>query len=71
MSGSRQKKLRRQLATSRDAILDNKIHIRKLMESPVISSSDVTEYLLSRFKGKAGYHYISVSAYGSLFIHDN
>lgn len=71
MSGSRQKKLRRQNNISRNEALDRKIHIRKLMEGPVIFSRDVVEYLTSRFVGKTGYHYISVSRYGSLFIHDN
>ena len=71
MSGSRQKKLRRQQGLTRNDILDSKIRMRKLMESAVIPSDQVVEYLLSRFVGKTGYHYISVSAYGSLFIHDN
>lgn len=71
MSGSRQKQLRRQKNITKNEALDRKIRIRQLMESPVIRSNDVVEYLLSRFVGKTGYHYISVSRYGSLFIHEN
>ena len=73
MSGRRQKQLRRAASNtlSKTEKLDHQIRIRKLMESPVINASDVIEYLQSRFVGKTGYHYISVSAYGSLFIHEN
>lgn len=71
MSGRQQKKSRRQAVNNRNEALDHKIRIRKLMEGPVIPASDACEYLLSRFVGKTGYHYISVSRYGSLFIHDN
>ena len=71
MSGRRQKLLRRSSGVAKDVTLDRNIRIRKLMESPVIPGKDVVEYLLSRFTGKTGYHYISVSKYGSLFIQDN
>lgn len=71
MSGSRQKKLRKQNQFTKNEILDKKIKIRKLIESPIIFSNDVVEYLLSRFVGKAGYRYISISRHGSLFIHDD
>lgn len=66
MSGRRQKKLRKQ--QNRDEIFAQKMELKRIASLPVIPVSHIVEYLTSMFVGKSGYHYISISKVGSLFL---
>ena len=69
MSGRRQKLLRKQ--QNLNQIIDNKIRLKQLESLPAIPADQVPWYLHTKFSGKTGYHYVSISKYGSLFAHEN
>jgi hypothetical protein len=65
MSGRKNKKLRREL---RENKAERNIKLRQMESLPYIQSTSVVEYLREKFRGKAGYKYISISKVGSLFL---
>ena len=69
MSGRQQKRKRK--SVDKGAILDARAQMRKLNNLPVIPAQVVIPYLMDKFKGKAGYKYISIAKHGSLFIHNS
>ena len=69
MSGRRQKLLRRQ--QNQDQITGDRIRLKQLESLPAIPAEHVLWYLHTKFNGKTGYHYISISPHGSLFADTN
>lgn len=65
MSGRRQKLLRKQKDT--EYATTRNIELKRLESLAAIPAGNVPWYLSTKFTGKTGYHYISVSKYGSLF----
>jgi hypothetical protein len=65
MSGRKNKKLRRQIKEDK---IQKRIELRKLAELPSIPAPKIAEFLVSKFVGKTGYHYISIGKPGSLFL---
>ena len=69
MSGRRQKLLRKQ--QNQEKIVTDRIFLKQIESLPAIPAEHVLWYLHTKFNGKTGYHYVSVSPYGSLFADTN
>ena len=68
MSGKKSK-LARKMARLEEANKNRRL-IGEIDRQPALSADLFIPYMLSKFSGKAGYKYVSVGGYGSLFLSD-